>query len=263
MQQAAKHQLYRSRNAYLAGVCAGIAERCDFDAIVIRILAVLLAMSTFGAAALLYLALWIYVPRAPESSELYEVQPEQVESSAYGRMDYNRASGLWHHAVEEGPSFVVRLAIAVALMLVFMVVAVNVTPILSGVKWVQFWPLAVLMLGLCLIVIPFGFTRITSWHAAGIVVTSIGASFLPMSLGVVSWETVPFAFSQLWVFVAVAAVLFLLGFIRNVGPLMVAAALCFAAFCLIALLLYAIPGDAGLVSAVTEDGSYRVGLLNF
>lgn len=247
----------------MAGVCAGIAEYCNVDAIVIRILAVLLELSTFGILGLVYLFLWIYLPRAPERAKPYEVTPEAVESSAYGHIDYKRASGILHHAVERGPSFFSRLAVAVALMMVFMLVAVNVTPILSGVSWWQFWPLAVLMFGLCLIVIPFGITRITSWHAAGIVVTSVGASLLPMSLGIVSWDTIPFAFSQLWVFVAVAAVLFVLGFVRNVGPLMVAAAFCFASFCLISLLLYAIPGTADLLLVVAEDGSYAVGLLNF
>ena len=262
-QEATKRRLYRSRDAQLAGVCAGIAEYCNFDAIVIRILAVLLELSTLGVSGLVYLFLWIYLPRAPEQPKPYDVTPEVVESSAYGHIDYQRASGILHHAVEEGPSFISRLAIAVALMLVFMVVAVNVTPILSGARWWEFWPLGLLMFGLCLVVIPFGITRVTAWHAAGIVVTSVGASLLPMSLGIVSWDTIPFAFMQLWVFVAVAAALFLLGFVRNVGPLMVTAAFCFASFCLISLLLYSIPGDADLLLVVASDGSYAVGLLNF
>lgn len=249
-QQVAERQLYRSRDAHLAGVCAGIAEYCDFDPIVIRILAVLLTLSTFGLAAIVYLILWAYLPRASETRGLYEVMPEGVESSAYGKMDYESAVGVASNAAGNGPSLLARLAIAVFLMLVFMVVAINVTPLLSSGEWWQFWPLVLLMAGLCLTVIPMGGKHATAWHAVGIVVMSVGASLLPMSLGVVSWETVPYAFSQLWVFVAVSVILFVLGYVRNVGPLMVAAALCFVAFCLISLLVYGVAGDASLVLIV-------------
>lgn len=262
-QQIAKRQLYRSRDAYLAGVCAGIAEYCDFDAIVIRILAILLTLTTFGCAAIVYLILWAYLPRAPESPALYDITPEWAESSAFGEIDLLNETGIDARSSETGPSLFVRLGIAVALMLVFMAVAVNVTPLLSGSEWWQFWPLGLLMIGLCLIVIPVGSKHTTAWHAFGIVVMSVGASLLPMTLGVIAWETIPFAFERLWVFVVVALVLFILGFTRNSGALMVTSALCITAFCLLMLLLYAIPGDADAVLLlVSGDGVYRVGLIN-
>ena len=83
-QQVAERQLYRSRDAHLAGVCAGIAEYCDFDPIVIRILAVLLTLSTFGLAAIVYLILWAYLPRASETRGL--TLPREAPSEKVGRV---------------------------------------------------------------------------------------------------------------------------------------------------------------------------------
>lgn len=49
--------LYRDReNGWMFGVCAGIAERFGFDALVVRIVAVLCLMLFFVPTALAYLA---------------------------------------------------------------------------------------------------------------------------------------------------------------------------------------------------------------
>ena len=56
-------RLYRLDNRVIAGVCAGIAEYYDVDPAVVRILAVLLFLSSFGIVALLYILLWLVMPR--------------------------------------------------------------------------------------------------------------------------------------------------------------------------------------------------------
>jgi len=58
-------KLYRSRtNRKLAGVCGGLAQYFNIDATMIRVLFVLLAVLG-GSGLVLYLAMWIIVPREP------------------------------------------------------------------------------------------------------------------------------------------------------------------------------------------------------
>ncbi|HEX2068971.1 MAG TPA: PspC domain-containing protein [Actinomycetota bacterium] len=51
----------------LAGVCGGIAEYFDFDATLVRIGFVLLALFT-GVGILLYVVLWIVLPKGTSST---------------------------------------------------------------------------------------------------------------------------------------------------------------------------------------------------
>ena len=58
-------KLYRSKtNRKLAGVCGGLAEYFNLDATLIRVLFVVLAVLG-GSGIVLYLALWIIVPKEP------------------------------------------------------------------------------------------------------------------------------------------------------------------------------------------------------
>jgi phage shock protein C len=58
-------KLYRSKtNRKLAGVCGGLAQYFNIDATIIRVLFVVLAILG-GSGLLLYLALWIIVPKEP------------------------------------------------------------------------------------------------------------------------------------------------------------------------------------------------------
>jgi phage shock protein C len=60
-------RLYRSnRDVMLGGVAAGLAEYFNLDPTIVRLLFVLLALVTVGfPMALVYLILWIIIPRAP------------------------------------------------------------------------------------------------------------------------------------------------------------------------------------------------------
>ena len=58
-------KLYRSRtNRQLAGVCGGLAQYFNLDATLIRVLFVVLALLG-GSGLVIYLVLWIIVPREP------------------------------------------------------------------------------------------------------------------------------------------------------------------------------------------------------
>ena len=58
-------KLYRSKtNRQLAGVCGGLAQYFNFDATLVRVLFVLLAVLG-GSGLVLYVAMWIIVPKEP------------------------------------------------------------------------------------------------------------------------------------------------------------------------------------------------------
>lgn len=56
-------KLYRSSSKMLAGVCAGIAEYCDIDPTIVRVIYAALSLFTAGfPGLLLYLVLMIIMP---------------------------------------------------------------------------------------------------------------------------------------------------------------------------------------------------------
>ena len=80
-------RLYRSREALVAGVCAGIADYFNVDPVVVRILAIVLTVASGGVLALAYVGLWIALPTAPEVFAPLEVEPQVVRSDTYGTVD--------------------------------------------------------------------------------------------------------------------------------------------------------------------------------
>jgi phage shock protein C len=61
----ASRKLYRSTsNRQLAGVCGGLAEYFNLDPTLIRVLFIILAVLG-GSGLILYIALWIIVPKQP------------------------------------------------------------------------------------------------------------------------------------------------------------------------------------------------------
>ena len=62
-------RLYRSgKNKYLGGVCGGVAEYFNLDPTLIRILWVIIVFFPPGLGVILYILLWIFVPRNPKQS---------------------------------------------------------------------------------------------------------------------------------------------------------------------------------------------------
>ncbi len=58
-------RLYRSRrHCIVAGVCGGIAERWGWSPVVVRILFVVGSIAPILPGALLYLVLWLVLPKA-------------------------------------------------------------------------------------------------------------------------------------------------------------------------------------------------------
>jgi len=61
--------LYRSgNNRFIAGICGGIGEYIVIDPVVIRVLFIIGVFVSYGTLILLYLLLWVIIPRNPRHS---------------------------------------------------------------------------------------------------------------------------------------------------------------------------------------------------
>lgn len=252
----ADNRIYRSRDALIGGVCAGIAEVYDLDAIVVRILAGFIVCLTMGLGAIAYIVLWVRMPQESASKQLYEITPESAESSSYGSVDcatgqsVNCTSDSSCGRVPTG----VRVGVAVALVALFFSVALNLSPMLPGTEWWQFWPAAFVMAGLCLVVIPIETKHEVVWHVAGIIIALVAAMLLPISLGILAWDTLSIALSRGWILVLAAVAMFVIGAYRTNPVLLAGAAVCAVAFCAFALTACAVSGAIEMLTLKGFDG---------
>ena len=61
-----RHEWYRSPDGKIAGACAGLAEEFRISVTLVRLLFVLAALC-WGSGLLVYVALWIVMPKRPET----------------------------------------------------------------------------------------------------------------------------------------------------------------------------------------------------
>ena len=263
-------KLMRARNSAMAGVCAGLAEYFDLDTIVVRILAVLICLITGPLGLIAYLVLWAAIPLEPERARPFDITPERAESNTLGnvavgmtaslRAGVATAGSIGQNVGRERVPMTCRIAVAVGLMALFFVIALNAAPLLPGTQWWQFWPVALLIFGLCLIVVPIQ-TNLPAGeallHVAGIVIAAGASSILPMSLNVLSWNTLGFSLDHLWALLLMAVLLFTVGVVRNSLALMMLGAFCVVMFFVFTVALFAIPGEVeSLVLMVPGGGIF-------
>lgn len=85
-------QLYRSRtDTMLGGVCGGLAQYLGVDSTLVRLIAVLLALSS-GIGLVLYIVLWIIVPLRP-AGDPAQTDAASVRASADEIAERARALG--------------------------------------------------------------------------------------------------------------------------------------------------------------------------
>ena len=270
---AAAKKLYRKRDSALAGVCSGLADYFDADVLVVRILAVLVTLATFSLGAFFYLIMGAVVPLEPARAVPYEVLPENATSAIHG--DKPSAPVRTAGDARQPPTINSgsRIGMAVALVLLFFFASFNFAPMVPGTNWWQFWPLAPLIVGLLLIVIPVRTTYEGAWHALGIVIAALAAMLVPLSLGIISWETLPLGLQRFWWLLVAAVAMFAFGMKRNSLALMMAGALCIVIFCLCALYFCAVPGvmssfvlvmpggrSIAIMGHLTHQGAFSIGL---
>lgn len=74
-----KKRLYRDdENRVLGGVCSGMSAYFDIDPVFLRILFVLLIFLGVGVSAIVYLILWIVVPKAQTTTQRLEMRGEEA-----------------------------------------------------------------------------------------------------------------------------------------------------------------------------------------
>ncbi len=74
-----RKRLYRdNENHVLAGVCSGISAYLNCDPVLVRILFVVLFVVSIGTSSLIYLILWVVVPKAHTVAQRLEMRGEDV-----------------------------------------------------------------------------------------------------------------------------------------------------------------------------------------
>lgn len=245
--KATRKRLCRSRDLYVGGVCAGIAEYYGLDALVVRILAIMLFMVTFGLAGIVYLVLWAHLPLRAATVRPVEIEPQEALLFNHDSVDYylvknDAGEDEWVRLPIRGLSMGGRIAVFAVLVLLFFILAFLLVPLVPGTVWWQFWPLLFLILGMFLIVVPIRSRMASAWVGAGIMMSVAAVCLLSMSLGVVAWDSLGFAFELLWPLVAVAAVLYVSGVIRSLSALVLGGSFCFVLFCILGGILCVLPG---------------------
>jgi phage shock protein PspC (stress-responsive transcriptional regulator) len=74
-----KRKLYRDpEQSVLGGVCGGLSVYFNMDPVVVRLIAFLLFLFTSGFAFLVYIIMWIAVPKAVNTAQRLEMRGEEV-----------------------------------------------------------------------------------------------------------------------------------------------------------------------------------------
>jgi len=73
-----KRLMRSSTDKKLGGVCAGLAEYFDMDPTLVRVLWVIVAFCSGGAAVVIYFVLWLVVPLAPPQVAIPPQAPPQA-----------------------------------------------------------------------------------------------------------------------------------------------------------------------------------------
>lgn len=143
-------KLYRSRtDSMIGGVCGGLAKYLQIDSNLVRLFFVLFALGS-GFGALLYLAMWIIVPR--EGQEQLPLN-EQMRTGAEEVAQRARSLGndLRNGAITGNPRAAVFVGIALVVVgTVFLIQNLHI----PWLRWLDFdilWPILLILGGVVLI----------------------------------------------------------------------------------------------------------------
>ena len=272
-------KLYRSNDSVFAGVCAGFAEYLDIDAVIVRILAVLLGVvSGFFPMLVLYVLTAVILPRRPV------VDPSTIPCAAYvpTRQEPGcQEQGPWAQQPQQpGPtpsassdpvfqpteripyaeqwqavpqpdaspdsdsalSASAKTGVVIGLLLLFVGIAGFIGTIVADIVWWQLWPAFFLLAGLMLMLVPSAHMPFLDRFSLGISVIAMGVVALALSVGVLAWSSVSMAFANLWPVLIIASGLIVIGSALRNGVFGLVAAACVVGCCVAALTVYAVPG---------------------
>lgn len=240
-------RLYRSRNALVGGVCAGIAEYFKTDAVLFRVLAVVLALASGGLLGIAYVALWIVLPETPRDLSTVDVWPEQIRSEAYGQVTYETTSTAEDKPLDYSPNTPAKIAVCAGLFFLYLGVLLVTNAFVIGVDWQDLWPLIFVIAGMGYMVVPGKPGKRMKHFVDGLLVFCIGVFLLPMSIGVTTWESVYSIADHLWPLLLLMLILFGLATITGNRVLLFFGGLAFAAFCFVGVFGFSYPGPTNVI----------------
>lgn len=81
-QERVKRRMYRDPDhRVLGGVCSGMGAYFNIDPVILRIIFVILLFASFGTALILYIVLWIAVPKAKTTAQRLEMRGQEATVS--------------------------------------------------------------------------------------------------------------------------------------------------------------------------------------
>ncbi len=84
--QSRRRKLYRDPdNRVLGGVCSGLGAYFNIDPVIIRLIFILLVFLAAGSGILIYIILWIVVPKARSIAQRLEMKGEQVNVNSISK----------------------------------------------------------------------------------------------------------------------------------------------------------------------------------
>lgn len=252
---ASTKRLYRSDDAVIAGVCAGIAERVDVDPVIVRILAVLVCVSTFGFALVAYVVLWLVLPKH------VEVSPETIPCAAYDSPDQSAFQQPVVAPCKEGSvrsktsmlSGWARSCVLMGCILLAAAALGTFGALVQNVDWWQFWPGILLFAGLVLMMLPSPEESRMRRFSVGVSLFAVGVLLSTMSLDLLSWNTLLSALSKLWPGFLIVIGLEIIGYALRNALFSLASAACVVALCVLALTVFAEPGT---LHVIVIDGPF-------
>lgn len=142
-------QLYRSRtDAMIGGVCAGLARSLNVDPTLVRIVAVLLALSD-GIGVLLYLLLWLIVPQEPVDYVVADRERRSADQVAQGVGAIGRQVSTALHRTNPQAGLLIG-----GMLIVIGAIQIADRLDVAWLRWAQFdtlWPLLLVAGGIALI----------------------------------------------------------------------------------------------------------------
>jgi phage shock protein PspC (stress-responsive transcriptional regulator) len=144
-------KLYRSRtDSMIGGVCGGLGQYLGIDPIIVRLFFVLLALGD-GVGVLIYLVLWLIVPRQGQAEAA--TMEENIRAGAGEIAERARALGDDLREAARSPNPQAGLIIGVALIVLGVVFLLQNLHI-AWLRWLDFdlfWPGLLIVAGLTLL----------------------------------------------------------------------------------------------------------------
>lgn len=270
-------KLQCSGDEAIAGVCAGIADRFDVDPLVVRILAVLFAIVTFGLVLPIYAVIWLVIPKRLDASipiDCAAYVPAELEgytsSDSCGRartrsrgeapvppvgfsLDEGRV--VENHVVQPvekpedcpcetgGMTGWSRFCVWVGSIILALEVVAVFDIVVEGVMWWQLWPLTFTVAGFVLMLVPSSRGSRIRRFSAGLSIVSVSVVVLLMTTGLIAWQSAVVAVDKLWPVLLVIAGLLLMRMSLHDDMFNLAIALVVVVVCLAVVFFFAIPGS--------------------